>query len=862
MPPAERPGFAPRPGTHPDPVAGRGAGAEAEADDAPAVRAALALRAALEDLAQGRDGTHRLVAAIDEFAGHVGDDPDVAIRLELLRLTAATLRAREDRDLATLAALPGRVAELRERTGPDTPYADDLRALATLTELMALSVTGRPADLVKALPRLLQFAGPASFAKAITALGDAFGGGAGAPGPGRLRRLAVTERLSPPERAAMLAQLGLVHTRRGVDNPAWFSVAVLDLRRAVRKSPPRDVHRALYLTMLGDALLQRAEATTAAPTPLRRWLLRPGPRPLAGARADVDEAVAVLEEALDTAGWPGHAFWSMAAVTLGGAYRRAGRAADGREVGLRSLRGHAWRTLLQPDTAARTAAVRYASLDAMTVAGWHITDGVPAGAAQALDACRGLVLHAATEYADVPTRLAAAGATELAARWRAQPGPLDEIPGDLRRAALQRLTAEGRLLDPPGAAEVRAALTAVGADALVYLVPPDTHPGAAVIVPAVGPPAILSLPRLANPPSAPAAAPAGPAPAGSASTRPVRAGPAPTGPASNGPAPALRSASTGSAPVADPDRELAAIARPADRLGELCDWAWDAAIGPLLDALGTADPRVVLVPMGELAAVPWHAARHTVDGRREYAIERAVFSYAASARMLCRTAGEATGGATGEAAAATGPALVVGDPDTGQAATELPAARAEALAIAALYPDATYIGRLADGTASPSGAGTPDEVLGWLGDGSAGPGGVLHLACHGVVVEGTGPQDTSYLLLAGGERLAAEQLVAAMANHAARRPALVVLAACRSGVSGRGWDEAFSLSTTFLAGGTGSVIAAHASLSDQPTSDLMVLFHRHLRVDGMPPADALRAAQLALLDRDVADWAGVVHYGR
>ncbi|UWP86477.1 CHAT domain-containing protein [Dactylosporangium fulvum] len=773
----------------------------------------LAVGAAINDLAEGGAGTHRLVTAVEELAGHAVDDPELLVHVEMLRLTAEMFRAREDRDLATLTALPGRVAELRERVGPDSPYEDDLKSLATLTELMALSATGRPADLLKALPRLLRLKGPPGFATAVPVLGDAFGGTVRDRDLAKLRREAVTGKLSPPERANLLGQLGFVNAKRGADNPALFSVAVLDLRRAVRESPAGDIHRALYLTVLGDTLLQRAVATMAAPTPLRRWLLRPSLRPRAGARADVGEAVAVLEEALDTAGWPGHAFWSMAAVTLGAAYRLAGRPADARDVGLRGLRGHAWRALLQPDTAARTAAVKYASPDAMTVAGWHITDGDAAGAAVALDACRGLILHAATEYADVPTRLAAVGAEELAAQWRAHPGALDEVPIELRRAALQRLTTAGGLLDPPPEAEVRAALTAVGADALVYLVPPDAGPAAAVIVPAAGPPTILPLPRLTTLPGTPATDPA-----------------------------------------ADPARDLAAIVRQPNQLGTLCDWAWDAAIGPLLDTLGTPAPRLVLVPMGELATVPWHAARHVVDGRPEYAIERAVFSYAASARMLCRTADRP--------ATAIEPALVVGDPDTAGAATALPAARDEALAVAGLYRDATYVGRLADGTPSPAGAGTPEEVLGWLADGSAGPGGVLHLACHGVVIDGAGTQDTSYLLLAGGRRLAAERLAATMATHAARRPALVVLAACSSGVSGRGWDEAFSLSTTFLASGAGSVVAAHRSLPDQPTSDLMVLFHRYLLVEGLAPVDALRAAQLAFLDRDVTDWAGVVHYGR
>ncbi|WP_158632221.1 CHAT domain-containing protein [Micromonospora sp. Llam0] len=725
------------------------------------------------------------------------------------------------------------MSALRERISSDTSYAQDLEALATLTEGMALGATGRVADLIEAVPRLTRIQGPPGIANAVfSLLARAYADGHVRDRDlARLRWRAVTGQLTGPERAGLLGSLAMVNLLQAMDSPARLSVAVLDLRRAVQESPPGDIHRVLYLTQLGDALLQRAVAIVGAPTRLGRWLLRPSLRlllrPGAGAAVDVEEAILVSREAVGTAQWPGHAFWSMAAVTLGSAYRLAGRFAEAREVGLRSLQGHAWRALLQSDTAARTSAVRYAALDSMTVAGWHIMDGDADGAAVALDACRGLILHAATEFADVPTQLDAAGATDLAAQWRAHPGPLDQIPIDLRQAALQQLTADGRLLDPPSPAEVRAALTAIGADALVYLVPADSHPAVAVIVPSTGAGTILPLPQLTT-----------------------------------APADASGQFDADTEREVDVDRELDSSVPP-DRLGALCDWAWAAATGPLLDYLGMPDPRVVLVPMGGLGAVPWHAARHVVDGRYQYAIERAVFSYAASARMLCRTARSAdVSPASGSPANEFEPALVVGDPDTGGAAPALPAARDEALTVAEFYRDVTYIGRLADGTPSPSGGGTPEEVLGWLAGGTAATGGMLHLACHGVVVDGTGPQDTSYLLLSDGRRLAAEQLVAALSDPAVRRPALVVLAACNSGVSGRGADEAFSLSTMFLAGGARSVVAAHWALPDRSTSDLMVLFHRHLRVDGLAPADALRAAQLHLLDRDVAEWAGVVHYGQ
>ena len=75
-------------------------------------------------------------------------------------------------------------------------------------------------------------------------------------------------------------------------------------------------------------------------------------------------------------------------------------------------------------------------------------------------------------------------------------------------------------------------------------------------------------------------------------------------------------------------RDLAGVgAAVATSLDDLCRWAWLAAIGPLLERSvsrlrpspnGRA-PRLILVPMGDLARIPWHAARDD-DGR--YAVIR------------------------------------------------------------------------------------------------------------------------------------------------------------------------------------------------------------------------------------------------
>jgi CHAT domain-containing protein len=287
--------------------------------------------------------------------------------------------------------------------------------------------------------------------------------------------------------------------------------------------------------------------------------------------------------------------------------------------------------------------------------------------------------------------------------------------------------------------------------------------------------------------------------------------------------------------------------------------------------------------MGRLGAVPWHAAwgpaRGSTHGTKRYAIEAAEISYAASARLLCEVAAR-------EAPAPADSALVVGDP-TG----ELRHAGEEAEALQRLlYPDARFLGLRESGPAD--GAGTPQEVLDWL-RGEESEGAVLHLACHGTVAESAGDSErtgrarhSACLSLDGGE-LTAEQLAGARGRGSAGEgagPGLVVLAACRSGVSGLGQNVAYSLSTAFLAAGARSVVGSLWPVPDDAASVLMFMTHWFLRREKEPPGRALRRAQLWMLDPartvpvgmpprladrartadpdDLAAWAGFTHLGR
>jgi CHAT domain-containing protein len=288
-------------------------------------------------------------------------------------------------------------------------------------------------------------------------------------------------------------------------------------------------------------------------------------------------------------------------------------------------------------------------------------------------------------------------------------------------------------------------------------------------------------------------------------------------------------------------------------------------MGDVLAAVpGPADrpARLVLLPIGPLSVVPWHAARTWRDGRWHHVIDEAVVSYSPSARTFC------DGGAFEPAPIRY--SLIVGNPSE-----DLPYAAAEALAIhRQFYPDGTYFGPGAES------AGSPDDVLDWVSSSPAGSS-VLHFACH-AAIDAKRPTD-AHLVLSGRAALSVATLL-----HRSRTAAIdieqVFLSACTTGVTDSAHDEVLSLAATFLAAGARTVVGSLWPVPDAETSLLMFMVHWYLRVDGCRPADALRRAQLWMLapDRDIpaelpddlrihcepglefelSSWAAFTHSGR
>jgi CHAT domain-containing protein len=273
--------------------------------------------------------------------------------------------------------------------------------------------------------------------------------------------------------------------------------------------------------------------------------------------------------------------------------------------------------------------------------------------------------------------------------------------------------------------------------------------------------------------------------------------------------------------------------------------------------------RLVLVPMGILGLVPWHAASTVRRTGRRYAVEDIVVSYSPSARMMCQAARRPDRPIRS--------ALVVGNPSG-----DLPGAGAEARAVhRRFYPDGAYLGQPAG-----DGEGTPEEVLAWIENAAPGPS-LLHFACH-ARVDADKPAD-AHLVLAHGRRLAARDLLDA-SRLAALDVDMIYLAACTTHVGGKDYDEVLSLATAFLAAGARTVFGSLWRVPDEATSLLMYLVHHHITIDGCAPAEALHRAQLWMLDSerqppdgmpqelarlcsrpDAADpvsWAAFTHLGR
>jgi CHAT domain-containing protein len=123
-------------------------------------------------------------------------------------------------------------------------------------------------------------------------------------------------------------------------------------------------------------------------------------------------------------------------------------------------------------------------------------------------------------------------------------------------------------------------------------------------------------------------------------------------------------------------------------------------------------------------------------------------------------------------------------------------------------------------------------------------------SCHGNF-DWDDPRQSG-LRLAGGEALTLDALLAA---HGLGNPRLVALSACETGLSdiNRSPEEFIGLPTGFLQLGAAGVLATLWPVNDASAALLVSRFFRYHVADRMPPAEALKSAQLWLRKATVRD---------
>jgi len=256
-------------------------------------------------------------------------------------------------------------------------------------------------------------------------------------------------------------------------------------------------------------------------------------------------------------------------------------------------------------------------------------------------------------------------------------------------------------------------------------------------------------------------------------------------------------------------------------LDEMTRWLWDVCMSLVLKELGRAS-SACLIPCGLLGLLPLHASwtPKKEKKKRKYAIEQLRLSYAPNARaLLAAFQSDKFEGNT---------LLVVSDP---RPTVEPPLryAHYETQAVASNFRRRKLL-RHSTATCAMVAALLPNYE-------------VVHFACH--ASSHTADTRRSGFILARDEVLTIDELL----RCRLMRTRLAVLSACETAVQGEELpDEVISLATVFLQTGVDAVIASLWAVWDASTMLLMTRFYQMWRRDGLSPGEALRQAQLWMLN--------------
>ncbi|MFW5735166.1 MAG: CHAT domain-containing protein, partial [Oceanidesulfovibrio sp.] len=247
-------------------------------------------------------------------------------------------------------------------------------------------------------------------------------------------------------------------------------------------------------------------------------------------------------------------------------------------------------------------------------------------------------------------------------------------------------------------------------------------------------------------------------------------------------------------------------------------WLRETVMRPLRESLPEGAALVTLIPTGDLALLPLHAAPSLPGEKR-----RPVFTYAPNARALA---------AARETAAQISPPyslLAVDNPDGSLRFSD------EEVAAALDAFDQTHHLANVRATASAVQAGLPQHS-------------VWHFSTHGRA--GWEQPLDGELLVADGTITLRDLL-----QLQGTRARLAVLSACETGVPGTELpDEVIGLPTGLLQAGVAGVVGSLWAVNDLSTALLMMRFYQAWRVEGQAPPDALHTAQTWLRESTNADF--------
>ncbi|HEX4829686.1 MAG TPA: CHAT domain-containing protein [Trebonia sp.] len=667
--------------------------------------------------------------------------------------------------------------------------------------------------------------------------------------------------LAPAAQARLAAQRALDRTAE-VLNPGDAPVGARSSLAPVVPKDPRalraiitDLHQALA-DVTDDAQLRRRIHRAAGVCHAELYWADPGER----TEQTLQEAVSHLTLALIASAHATSAVeWADTLQYLARCERAASgprSEASGPDAAERTMRA----ALRELARCVMTAKTTEEALNAAAVANeivaravsWCVADGRHRAAIDIAEAGRGLILASAVLSGRIEEVLRGAGNVAAADAWRGG----DEAARATALNALWETHAGEQLLTAPIGPEISVAMAGMRFDAIVYLVPPATpDPGqdavagndghAIILRPVLGAVEVLPLPGLA----------------GTGGTTPLES---------------YLAALDSALGVTDPLERGVDGFRGGPRgqawagsLDELGAWTYQRVIGPLLDHVRTWPlnhmPHLVLVPLGELGAIPY-AAAWTADGAdaaargRRYAIDDLVLSYTASARLLAEVARRPPRPLGERVVLVTSPR---GEHPMTRRATRLLAARQ--------YPGAEVYGIKSE----RNGSATVSALLGAL-PGRDRPGAsLLQLSTHGT-------SHPAPALQAKDGWLPLTRILEQARDRAPDAPGgLVITNACLTDRTQGHYDESLTLATGFIAAGATAVIGTRWPVDDDTAAALSLRLHLHLQT-GYEPAEALRRAQLDLL-RPTADvreslgphlgalsgdrlshpatWAGHVHHG-